>query len=473
MLSVRSSAVRLCDRFTRREVMRIGGLSAGGLSLSHFLSASPAHGKELPPSVVYKPSSGKAKSCIVLFLVGGPPQHSTWDPKPETPSEIRGDIDSIETSVPGTRFGELMPKLAQRADQLAVLRAVATNDNAHSSSGYYMLTGQPHAPMNAENVNPGAPNDWPSWAAVVQRLTPTNRDMPTTVRLPQHIFNTDGSIWPGQDGGMLGRIADPWLFRCEPASPDYRVTEFQLPSDVSLERLGARRDLVHKFSRTQESLAAAGLTSDFALQQERAYRVLSAAASRGAFDLRLESPETRARYGHTQFGQSCLLARRLIEAQVRLVQVNWHRGHDEPTDSPCWDSHSGESKRLRSVLIPPTDDAVSALLDDLKERGMLDETLVVVMSEFGRSPKINFLAGRDHWGSVFSIALAGGGIKGGIVHGASDEIGGYPKSGKVGPEDITATILHCLGYAPETELTDTQGRPHALTRGQIIQSILA
>ena len=472
MLSLRSSGIRLCDRFTRREVMRIGGLGAGGLSLGQLLSTSPVHGKELRPSVVYKPSGGKAKSCIVLFLVGGPPQHSTWDPKPEAPPEIRGEIDSIETCVPGIRFSELMPKLAQRADQLAVLRAVSTNDNAHSSSGYYMLTGQPHAPMNAENVNPGAPNDWPSWAAVVQRLTPGNRDMPTSVRLPQHIFNTDGSVWPGQDGGMLGRIADPWLFRCAPASPDYRVTEFQLPADVSLERLGARRDLVQKFSLAQESLATAGLTNDFGLQQERAYRVLAAAASRGAFDLTLESPETRARYGDTQFGQSCLLARRLIEAQVRLVQVNWHRGADEPNDSPCWDSHVGETNRLRNVLIPPTDNAISALLDDLKDRGMLDETLVVCMSEFGRSPKINAVAGRDHWGSVFSIALAGGGIKGGIVHGSSDEVGGFPKSGRVGPEDITATILHCLGYAPETELTDTQGRPHALTRGQVIQSIL-
>lgn len=468
----------MCDQLTRREVMRIGGVSTGGLSLANLLSGGSigpraSLAKEVRSSVVHRPSGGKAKSCIVLFLTGGPPQHSTWDPKPETPSEIRGEIDSIETSVPGIRFGELMPKLAQRADQLAVLRAVSTNDNAHSSSGYYMLTGQPHAPMNAENVNPGAPNDWPSWASVVQRLTPSNRDMPTSVRLPQHIFNTDGSIWPGQDGGMLGRIADPWLFRCEPASPDYRVTEFQLPSDVSLERLGARRDLVQKFSLAQESLANAGLTSDFGLQQERAYRVLSAAASRGAFDLTLESPETRNRYGHTQFGQSCLLARRLIEAQVRLVQVNWHRGHDEPVDSPCWDSHSGEAKRLKTALVPPTDDAVAALLDDLKDRGMLDETLVVIMSEFGRSPKINFLAGRDHWGPVFSIALAGGGIKGGMVHGASDEVGGFPKSGKVGPEDITATVLHCLGYAPETELTDTQGRPHALTRGQLIQSILA
>jgi hypothetical protein len=163
----------------------------------------------------------------------------------------------------------------------------------------------------------------------------------------------------------------------------------------------------------------------------------------------------------------------LIEAQVRLVQVNWYRGPDEPTDKPCWDSHADETNRLKNVLVPPTDDAVSALLDDLSNRGLLDETLVVCMSEFGRTPKMNGGGGRDHWGSVFSIALAGGGIKGGVVHGASDEIGAYPRSGRVAPEDLTATIMHCLGFTPDTEFFDVQGRSHALSRGQVIQSILS
>lgn len=473
MLSLQSPGVRLCDQISRREVMRIGGLGACGLALPQLFGARSLKATETPIGVTIKPSVGKAKSCIVLFLMGGPPQHSTWDPKPEAPKEVRGEIGSIETCVPGVRFGELMPKLAQRADKLAVLRAISTNDNAHSSSGYYMLTGRPHAPMNAENVNPGAPNDWPSWGAVLQRLRPPARDLPTSVRLPQHIFNTDGSIWPGQDGGMLGQSADPWMFRCVPASPDFRIAEFQLPGDVSLDRLSVRRDLVRAIARPHEMSADAGLLRAFGDQQERAYRVLASAASRGAFDLSAESVMTRERYGMTQFGQSCLLARRLIEADVRLVQVNWYRGADEPTDKPCWDSHADETNRLKDVLIPPTDDAFSALLDDLSDRGMLDETLVVCMSEFGRSPKMNVIGGRDHWGSVFSIALAGGGIQGGTVYGSSDEIGGFPKSGRVGPEDLTATILHCLGFAGETEFHDMQGRPHAISRGQVIQPILA
>lgn len=472
MLSLRSSGVRLCDRITRREVLRVGGLGACGLSLSQLLKGQ-ASANELGVGGTLIPSGGKAKSCIVLFLMGGPPQQSTWDPKPSAPNEVRGQIGAISTSVSGVQFGELMPKLAERADKLAVLRSVSTNDNAHSSSGYYMLTGRPHTPMNAENANPGPPNDWPNLGSVVQRLSPAARNLPSAVRLPNHIFNTDGSIWPGQDGGMLGHSADPWLFRCAPASPDYRILEFQLPDEISIGRLGQRRDLVRSIDEHQASTFGTGLVKTFGDQQQRAYNVLSSAASRGAFDLSAESVETRARYGSTQFGQSCLLARRLIEADVRLVQVNWFRGPDEPSDKPCWDSHADETNRLKNVLVPPTDDAFSALLDDLSDRGMLDETLIVCMSEFGRTPKINGAGGRDHWGSVFSIALAGGGIQGGTVHGTSDELGGYPRSGRVGPEDITATMFHCLGIAPESEFQDKQGRPHAVSRGQVIHSILS
>ncbi len=472
MLSLQTAGMTLRNQVSRRELMRIGGLSACGLSLPQLLNPVSTWGKELRPQAIIRPSSGKARSCIVLFLMGGPPQHSTWDPKPDAPSEVRGQIGPIATSIPGVSFGELMPKLAVRADQLAVLRAVSTNDNAHSSSGYYMLTGRPHAPMNAENANPGPPNDWPNWGAVLQRLSPPARDLPTSVRLPHHIFNTDGSVWPGQDGGMLGHIADPWLFRCAPASPDYRITEFQLPREVPLERLSARRDLVRELERSRDSSGSVGLSGTFGEQQQRAYGVLASAASRGAFDLSAESFETRQRYGATQFGQSCLLARRLIEADVRLVQVNWYRGADEPSDKPCWDSHADETNRLKQVLVPPTDDAVSALLDDLSDRGRLEETLVVCMSEFGRTPRINANAGRDHWGPVFSMALAGGGIQGGIVHGASDDLGAYPRAGRVVPEDLTATIMHCLGFVADTEFFDHQGRPHAISRGQVIHSIL-
>lgn len=469
MLSVRADGVRLCDQLSRREVMRIGGLGACGLALPQLLTTQPAAAAD----AIVRASGGRAKSCIVLFLLGGPPQHSTWDPKPLAPKEVRGEIAPISTNLPGVQFGELMPRLAMHADKLAVLRAVSTGDNAHSSSGYYMLTGQPHAPQNVENANPGPPNDWPNVGSVVQRLSGQVGDLPMAVRLPNHIYNTDGSVWPGQDGGMLGHSADPWLFKCTPASADYKITEFQLPNEVSLERLTARRDLVRTIDRSQEEAAAIGRLKTFGDQQQRAYGVLSSAASRGAFDLALEKEATRQRYGLSQFGQSCLLARRLIEANVRLVQVNWHRGPDEPSDNPCWDSHTNETKRLKDVLVPPMDQGFAALIDDLSERGMLDETLIVCMAEFGRTPRFNGRAGRDHWGPVFSIALAGGGIRGGVVHGSSDDIGAYPRTGLVRPEDITATMFHCLGYTTETEFLDRQSRPHAVSKGRVLHSILA
>jgi hypothetical protein len=230
MLSLRADGVPRCDGVSRREVLRAGGLGLTGLTLPALLrarTASPA-------------SPGRAKSCIVLFLMGGPAQHSTWDPKPDAPAEVRGEFKPIQTAVPGLQVSELLPLTARHADKLCVLRAVSTGDNAHSSSGYYMMTGHPHTPMNFENANPGAPNDHPTLGAIVRRLReagggPAGR-LPAAVRLPHRIFNTDGSVWPGQDAGHLGRRADPWLFTCEPASPGFRVPDFVLPADVTPDR---------------------------------------------------------------------------------------------------------------------------------------------------------------------------------------------------------------------------------------------
>ncbi|MEX2173229.1 MAG: DUF1501 domain-containing protein [Pirellulaceae bacterium] len=463
MLTFRHSGARLCDGISRRELLRVGGLGFCGLNLAGLLA----------PAASAAATGGRAKTCIVLFLMGGPPQHSTWDPKPAAPAEVRGEIGPITTMIPGIQFGELMPKLAAQADKLAILRAVSTGDNAHSSSGYYMLTGRPHAPMNFENANPGAPNDWPNIGSVVGRLTSRRGELPQSVRLPCHIFNTDGSVWPGQTGGFLGRSADPWLFRCEPASPDFKIPEFLLPVDVSAERMSRRHSLLTELNQRFAAVENSGRLEEYDGLTQRAFHLLSSAQARGAFDLTAESEETRERYGRTQFGQSCLLSRRLVEAGVRLVQVNWHRGPDEPSDNPCWDSHTDETKRLKEVLIPPMDNAFAALLSDLEQRGLLDETLVVCLSEFGRSPRFNARGGRDHWGSVFSVALAGGGIRGGVVHGVSDKLGAYPQDGLVKPEDITATIFHCLGIAPQSEMHDAQGRPHALSNGQKIEPILA
>jgi hypothetical protein len=415
-------------------------------------------------------SPGKAKSCIVLFLMGGPPQHSTWDPKPDAPAEVRGEFKPIATAAPGMQIGELLPKTAALANHLCLLRAMRTGDNAHSSSGYYMMTGQPHQPMNQENANPGAPNNWPNLGAIVRRLRKSDT-LPASVRLPHRIFNTDGSVWPGQDAGFLGRSVDPWLFRCEPAAATFSIPEFTLPAELSSGRLQARHSLLESLNEHHAAVERRGALAPYDAATQQAFDLLTSKRSRAAFRLDAEPTEIRDRYGRSQFGQSVLLARRLVEAGVSLVQVNWFRSPDEPSDAPCWDSHVKEANRLRTALVPPFDQAFSALLTDLVDRRMLDETLVACLCEFGRSPRINHAAGRDHWGSVFSVCLAGGGIRGGCVHGASDAIGGEPKDGVVYPPQLLATLFHCLGHSPSTELHDALGRPFPIARGEPIREI--
>jgi hypothetical protein len=455
MLRLCTQGPRLCDRLTRRDMLHVGGLGLLGLSMPGLLRAQT------------RPA--RARRCIVLFLMGGPPQHSTWDPKPEATAEVRGPFGPISTSVPGTHICELMPRLAERMDKIAILRAVSTGDNAHSSSGYYMMTGIPHQPLNTENANPGAPNNWPTLGAIVQRVRGSAGSIPTAIRLPHRIFNTDGSVWPGQDSGFLGMNADPWLLQCVPGAASMRVREFSLSADLPSGRLDDRRRLLDAINH--------GLDADYRLdrfdrQTQQAFDMLRNARAGHAFDLEREPAAMRDRYGRSPFGQSVLLARRLVEAGVSLVQVNWYRGPDEPSDNPCWDSHTDEPNRLRNVLVPPTDQAFAALLDDLSARGLLEETLIVCAAEFGRTPRFNSRNGRDHWGPVFSVALAGAGIRGGAVHGASDRIGAQPRDGRVRPEDLTATIFHCLGHAPDTEIRDHVNRPIPLSRGQVIHQIV-
>ena len=467
MLSLLGQRSRLCDGINRREMLRVGGLGALGLSLPTLWRV-----QQLSASQEASALPRRAKSCIVLFLMGGPPQHSTWDPKPESPAEVRGDFGPISTIVPGTQFCELLPRCATIADKIAVLRAMSSGDNAHSSSGYYMMTGQPHAPMNFENANPGFPNDYPNMGAIVRRFLPARGSLPSTVRLPHRIFNTDGSVWPGQDSGFLGRASDLWLLNCKPADRDFRVDEFSLSVDMSDQRLADRRSLLERVNRQLDEVDRTGMPANYGRLTEQAFSLLNSQASRQAFQLDRESDATRDLYGRSQFGQSVLLGRRLVEAGVNLVQVNWFRGPDEPSDAPCWDSHARESERLKTVLAPPADQAIAALITDLEQRGMLEETLVVCMSEFGRTPHF-YGTGRGHWGHVFSVALAGGGIRGGVTYGASDAIGAYPKDGKVQPQDLTATIFHCLGLDPQTEMNDTLGRPIPISRGEAVQQILA
>ena len=362
-----------------------------------------------------------------------------------------------------------MPRTAQLLDKICVLRALSTNDNAHSSSGYWVLTGVPHQPMNSENSKPGAPNDWPCLAAVVKKLRPARGGLPASVTLPEHIWNTGMLSWPGQDGGFLGHSADPWLIHCDPSSPSFQVPGLGLPPEVPAARLGGRLSLLERVNRRLDEIDRGGAVGRYDGRAQQAFDLLRAGRARRAFDLGQEPAAVRDRYGRNRWGQSVLLARRLVEAGVSLVQVNWVRLPGDKDDSPAWDTHRGNAKRLKNNLMPPMDLAYSALLEDLEARGLLASTLVVWVGEFGRSPKINPAGGRDHWGHVFSAALAGGGVRGGQVVGASDRLGGHPREGRVQPQDLAATVFHCLGHAAHTEVRDTLGRPFAVSRGAVIR----
>jgi hypothetical protein len=468
MLSILDRPMRLCDGLSRREALRIGGLSALGLSLDGLWTG---HAAASAPQSAHA-SFGKAKACIVLFLLGGPPQHETWDPKPDAPAEVRGEFKPIASATPGLWVGELMPETAQRTDRIAVLRAMATDDNAHSSSGYWMLTGYPHQPKNSENPALGPPNNWPCLGAVVRRLAGDRGSLPAAVRLPEEIWNTGRIVWPGQDAGWLGHGADPWLLTCDPNSPEFHVPDMSLPAEVPPLRLDRRRTLLDAANRHFVALAQSGAVERWTGLRQKAFDLLRSPAARKAFDLDQEPSEVRDRYGRNRFGQSVLLARRLIESGVSLVQVNWTRWEHDDMQAPAWDTHHSNSKRLKDDLMPPMDAAYSALLDDLDRRGLLAETLVVWMGEFGRTPKINARGGRDHWGHVFSVALAGGGVQGGRVLGASDRQGGYPIEGRLEPQDLTATIFHCLGISPEAMIHDPFGRPLAISKGKVIEAVL-
>ena len=470
MFSIHDKPARLCDGLSRRELLRVGGLGAFGLSAGQLSSARGESLATVNPAGL--PGFGKARSCIVLFLLGGPPQHETWDPKPHAPAEIRGDFQPIASAIPGLHVGEMMPKTAALADRVSVLRAVATDDNAHSASGYWMLTGSPHQPRNVENAGTGAPNDWPCLAAVVRSLRGDTSRLPASIRLPEEIWNTGHIVWPGQDAGRLGAAADPWLITCDPNAADFQVPQLALPAQMPLVRLRQRQSLLTALNTARRQVEKNVAVQRWSGLGNRTFDLLQSDQARRAFAIEKEPPAVRDRYGRNRFGQSVLLARRLVEEGVSLVQVNWTRWKHDQAVAPAWDTHADNSPRLKKDLMPPMDLAYSALLEDLEQRGLLDETLVVWMGEFGRTPRINKRGGRDHWGHVFPVALAGGGIKPGCVYGASDRQGGYPSDGRVEPQDLLATIFHCLGHSPQTHVEDQLGRPLVISQGDIIEALL-
>lgn len=411
-------------------------------------------------------SGGKAKACIMLFLTGGAAQHDTFDPKPAAPVEIRGDFRPIATSVPGVYIGEHLPLLARSAHRFAIIRSVWHNTTLHAAGAHYNLTGLAPAPGRV-----GEPladrRDPPCIGSVIRQVRGDRRGLPAAVQLPRPIGDNNNHMWAGQHAGFLGARYDPLFLFDESWVPGEPLPGFVPPTGVSADRQAARGQLLETLQaqRAAESVAE----RSYARFQQQALEVLRASPAWKAFRLDGEKSTTVERYGNNRFGRSCLLARRLIEAGVGLVTVPWmHRNFEQN-----FDTHSKHFPKMKDVLLPPLDRALSALLEDLAERGLLDETLVACSTEFGRSPRVNPGGGRDHWSSVYATVLAGGGIRGGRVYGRSDKDGGTPADNAVHVSDLMATMYHALGYDSRTEVRDQTGRPHFIVEGRPVLELFA
>lgn len=431
---------------SRRDLVRAGSLGVFGLGLSSILGSSASTAQPR-----------KAKACILLFMWGGPSQLDTWDPKPDAPDEVRGEFGTIATVTPGLRISEHFPKLSTRTDKLAVIRSMVHTDVAHLSSVHHLMTGR-LAPRPNSDADAPSRNDTPHVGSMLDHLHPLPSGVPGFVSLPWTVSHpaAPGGVAPGQHAGWLGAGFDPFLVSGDPNSPTFKLAGLGQQSD----RTDGRAQLLSQLDRRVSDIG-------YSSAQQKAMHLLSAPDVQKAFDLNSEPPKTRDRYGRTTHGQCCLMARRLVEAGVRLVCVNW------PNDGQnFWDTHGNNFHQLKNRLMPSTDAGFSALLDDLSERGMLDETLVLWVGEFGRTPKINRAnAGREHWAKCYSAVLAGGGVKGGQIYGASDRIGGEPAEKPVSPADLTATVYHALGVDPDSTVNDRLGRPLSLTEGTPVKAL--
>ncbi len=440
MLSIHGRSVERKSGVSRREFLRVGGLGFTGLLWSDWLRARAAAAERRPAA---SGSFGKAKSCILIFNYGGPSHLDTFDLKPEAPPEIRGEFQPAATRVPGIAITEHLPRLARAANHYAILRSVNHIDNDHAVGTYLSLTGYPHPRSRPLGVEPPAtPLDMPSLGSIVSKLRPADRSVFSYVTLGdlRHLGNHDSM---GQNAGCLGRAYDP--FTVPFVRPINGVLDLRgvtsVMADVDDRQLDGRRQLLqemHRVAPALENTASMRYLDGFA---RRAFELLASPASRNAFDLASEPQPIRDAYGPTPFGESCLLSRRLVEAGVPLVTVYSAGNRD-------WDTHGDNFRLLKNTLLPPTDQAVATLLEDLHGRGLLDETLVVWMGDMGRTPRINGGAGRDHWSFCYSILMAGAGIRGGQVYGSSDRSAAYPSTNPVSPQDVGATIYHCLGIDP-------------------------
>lgn len=441
---------------TRRAFLRVGGL--GGLSLFYADLKRAA--------LATPPRRSKARSVILIFNCGGPSHIDLWDPKPDAGDDIRGPFRAIRTNVSGIRVSELLPRMSKLADKYAIVRSVHHSHQGHNSAMYWSIVGRPYG-IDSTLINPSR-TDLPSLGTLVGWLA--QRDhysgaLPPYVITPAPHCDSTAYITPGQYGGCLGPKHDPFVLNTDPNAPDFKVRDISLVDGVPARRLEARQSLLREIDGGAPSIDTAS-AREFEIYQAKALSLVTSGEMQKAFDLSREPEKVRERYGRHTWGQSHLLARRLVEAGVPFVTtVNGQ--------SIIWDTHKDNFTQMRDRLVPPMEQAFSALVEDLSQRGLLDSTLVVWMGDFGRTPQINKDSGRDHWPACYSMVLAGGGIQGGQVIGESDSMGGHPILQPVTPADIHATVLTAMGYDPQgLTFTTADGRPMPLSEGHAIKGLL-
>lgn len=446
----------------RRRALQIGGQGFLGLTALPFLTQQAA-AAAMP----------RAKSVIFLYQFGGPSHLDTFDLKPDAPDGIRSQFDSIHSSVPGLRVCEHLPECAKIMDKVTLIHSVHHSMKNHNPASYYALTG--HAPPLDDIRLRETLELFPAYGAVVDRFAPNTGNVPGFVAYP--CVMRDGAVTPGQHASFLGKAHDPLLVTSDPNDPQFSLPELSLPARLSPERLQDRRalqSLIQKQTKLLDYSAEARGIDDY---YTRALAMLNSTAVRDAFDLSKEPPALRDRYGRTTYGQSCLLARRLVETGVKFVNVYFAPSiGGQKTDSGGWDTHGFNNTRMYPILkarhLPITEQTLPTLLNDLDERGLLDETLVVWMGEFGRTPKINANISRDHWPFCYTVLLAGGGVQRGARYGASDAEGAYPARDPVRPDDVAATMFALLGIDPHTEFRDILGRPFPIAAGEVITGVM-
>lgn len=473
-------------RVDRRTAVQAGAIGLLGLGMNH-VQALRADAREAGISA----PAAKAKACIYIFLSGGLGQHDSFDPKPDAPADIRGEFKPIATATPGIQICEHLPLLAQRSQQWAVCRSLTHPSNDHSVGHMIMLSGRTTLPPGFSPNSP-MPTDWPSIASIASDATRARNNLPPAVVLPERYVHYSGRVIPGQSSGQMGARRGAWFIEASPfhstsygAFPEYafdhqerggkdervfQAPNISLPEWLPESRFSGRLDLLAEFQHQREELDRVAQTESFDRYRQGVISMLTDPRVHYALDVRRAEERTQERYGKNSFGWSLLMARRLVEIGVNLVQVNL--GNNE-----TWDTHGEAFPHLKDKLFPPTDRALAALLDDLAENGLLDSTLIVMAGEFGRTPKISHLPqyyklpGRDHWGAVQSVFFAGGGVKGGTIIGGSDKLGAFPSSAPQRPENMAATIYQSLGIPPTAAWLDHVGRPNHIYHGDPIDGL--